>query len=102
VSQSNAWTNEATINTKKVKKSAITILLLAGATAAYSQGVINWTDYIPASGEAPGFSITIWQGSQLYFPVNSLGNTSLDLPPGNAPYGSGPYTTPLIETRAIE
>jgi len=78
-----------------MKKLAITIGLLAGATAAYSQGVINWSDYISGS-----FSITIW-GPQApgAAPINTLGNTSADLPAGPAAVGAGGYTgTPLSGT----
>lgn len=73
---------------------AATIGLLAGATAGYAQGVINWSDYIPANNVLPGFAITIWSCPPYEF--QNLGNTSIDLPPGNAKIGPGGYTgTPL-------
>jgi len=80
-----------------MKKLAITIGLLAGATAGYSQGVINWSDYAPAFGGLPAFSITIWSPqSPGAAPVNTLGNTAVDDPPGPAAIGTGGYTgTPL-------
>jgi len=81
-----------------MKKLVITIGLLAGATAGYSQGVINWSDYVTLP--APGFSITVWgPQSAGAAPVNNLGNTSSDTPKGTAKVGAGGYTgTPLSGT----
>lgn len=64
-----------------MKKLAITMTLLAGATAAYSQGVINWSDYAPASGGLPEFSITVFGPG-----TGGPGNTSSDNPPGTTVY----------------
>jgi hypothetical protein len=83
-----------------MKKLVITIGLLAGATAAYSQGVINWSDYITPANGLPGFSITIWSPQYAgAAPVNNLGNTAIDSPAGTAAVGAGGYTgTPLSGT----
>jgi len=83
-----------------MKKLALTIGLLAGATAGYAQSSINWTDYVnPNSGTLgpnSGYYITIWGGGT----VTGSGNTSSDDPAGTAVYsgtalgatgsGSGP------------
>jgi len=68
-----------------MKKLAITISLLAGATVGYTQGVLNWSDYAPASGGLPAFSISIFSGG-----TGGPGNTSSDLPAGNATYTGTP------------
>jgi hypothetical protein len=76
-----------------MKKLVITIGLLAGASAAYSQGVINWSDYITAANGLPGFSITIWgPQSPGAAPVNTIGNTSADIPAGNGHYTGTPLS----------
>jgi hypothetical protein len=68
-----------------MKKLAITMSLLAGATAGYSQGVINWSDYAPAAGGLPAFYMEVFSpgpgGNE-----QNLGNTANDLPPGGATY----------------
>jgi hypothetical protein len=76
-----------------MKKLAITISLLAGATVGYSQGVLNWSDYIPASSTPPlpAFSITVFSAPPGGAEQN-LGNTSVDLPPGNAHYTGTPLS----------
>jgi hypothetical protein len=77
-----------------MKKLIISIGLLAGATAAYSQGIINWSDYVAPVNGLGGFSITVWTANLTGPPV--FGNTSVDLPPGTTPIGPGGYTgTPL-------
>jgi hypothetical protein len=63
-----------------MKKLALTIGLLAGATAGYSQGVINWTDYIAGS-----FYIEVFGGG-----TGGPGNTSSDIPAGSATYTGVP------------
>jgi hypothetical protein len=83
-----------------MKKLALITTLLAGATAGYTQGIINWTDYVGPSGGLPGFSITVFSPGPGGF-EQRLGNTSQDLPAGNATYfgtplgqsgtGSGPF-----------
>jgi hypothetical protein len=73
-----------------MKKLVITIGLLAGATAAYSQGVINWSDY---DTQPSKWFITVWgPQSTGAAPVNNLGNTSTDAPAGTAKVGAGGYT----------
>jgi len=76
-----------------MKKLAITISLLAGATVGYSQGVLNWSDYVPANSTTglPAFSITVFSAPPGGAEQN-LGNTSVDLPPGNAHYTGTPLT----------
>jgi len=65
----------------------MSLSLLAGASAAYSQGTINWTDYISPAGANPGFTITIWLGgSETPGGGGSPNNTSADLPAGTATY----------------
>jgi len=74
-----------------MKKLAITISLLAGATVGYSQGVLNWSDYAPASGGLPAFSIEIFLPNPATPGAEqNLGNTPADLPPGGATYGGAP------------
>jgi len=68
-----------------MKKLAITIGLLAGASVGYTQGVLNWSDYAPPSGGLPAFSISIFNGG-----TGGPGNTSQDLPAGNATYTGTP------------
>jgi len=94
-----------------MKKIVISIGLLAGATAVYSQGAINWTDYVaPATFGNSGFYIEVFGGG-----TGGPGNTASDLPAGAATYtgvalgttgtGSGPagygnganYTVGLYE-----
>jgi len=73
----------------------MTIGLLAGATAGYSQGTLNWSDYVSAisSTHTPAFSITIFgPATPTAAPVNNLGNTSGDLPPGTATYAGTPLS----------
>jgi hypothetical protein len=72
-----------------MKKLAITLGLLAGATAAYAQGEINWSDYV-----ATQWSITVFgpgTGASA-LPSNTAGNTSIDIPPGNATYSGAPLS----------
>jgi hypothetical protein len=72
-----------------MKKLAITISLLAGATVGYAQGTINWSDYAPANSKSglPAFSISIFgPATPGAAPVNNKGNTSSDLPAGTATY----------------
>jgi hypothetical protein len=74
-----------------MKKLAITLSLLAGATVGYSQGELNWSDYAPASGSLPAFSIEIFQPNPANPTVEqNLGNTANDLPAGSATYGGAP------------
>src|SRR5580658_9364010 len=70
-----------------MKKLAITISLLAGATVGYSQGVVNWSDYAPASGGLSAFSIEVFSPG-----TGGPGNTSADLPPGTATYTGAPVS----------
>jgi len=70
-----------------MKKLVITISLLAGATAAYSQGELNWSDYQGAAGSLPAFSIEIFAPG-----AGGPGNTSADFPAGNATYAGAPLS----------
>ena len=63
----------------------MTISLLAGATVGYSQGVVNWSDYAPASGGLTAFSIEVFAPGS-----GGPGNTAADLPPGSATYTGAP------------
>jgi hypothetical protein len=84
-----------------MKKLAITIGLLAGATVGYSQGVINWSDYAPASGSLPQFSIEVFGPG-----TGGPGNTINDFPAANNTYSGAPvngagYTVGLyVDTTA--
>lgn len=74
-----------------MKKLAITIGLLAGATAGYSQGQLNWTDYVSADSSShppiPAFSIEIWgAGTETPGTGTYPNNTANDLPAGSATY----------------
>jgi len=72
-----------------MKKIALTISLLAGATAAYAQSTINWSDYIApgslGSASSGGFYIEVFGGG-----TGGPGNTSSDLPGGTATYTGTP------------
>jgi hypothetical protein len=83
--------NTKTVKTINMKKLAITISLLAGATAGYTQGVLNWSDYDGALNGLPAYSITIWSAPATGAEQN-LGNTSIDLPAGNATYSGTPLS----------
>jgi hypothetical protein len=74
-----------------MKKLVTSLSLLAGASIAYSQGTINWTDSITPAGSDPGFGITIWSGGT-ETPGTGVApnNTSADLPAGNATYTGTP------------
>jgi hypothetical protein len=70
-----------------MKKLAITISLLAGATCGYSQGSINWTDYDAATSGPPplgSFYIEIWGPNSSNTRIT--GNTANDLPAGSQTY----------------
>jgi len=73
-----------------MKKIALTLGLLAGATAAYSQGTLNWSDY-----QTGTYSITVWS-TPTSPSVNNLGNSAIDTPAGNAVY-TGVPTGPGFE-----
>jgi len=76
-----------------MKKLVITIGLLAGATVGYSQGTINWTDFVSPAGSDPGFSITIFgPGAETVGTSGQINNTSIDLPAGNATYAGAPLS----------
>jgi hypothetical protein len=80
-----------TAHKNNMKKLVMSISLLAGASVAYSQGTINWTDYIGPAGASPGFSITIWgTGTETPGTGQAPNNTSVDLPTGNATYTGTP------------
>jgi hypothetical protein len=74
-----------------MKKLVITLSLLAGATAGYSQGQLNWSDYQGAAGGLPAFSISVFEGTA-GGPSGGPGNTSSDLPPGTATYTGAPLS----------
>jgi hypothetical protein len=71
-----------------MKKLVMSLSLLAGASAAYSQGTINWTSYIAQAGSNPGFAITIWGPGTTETPGTGAypNNTPSDLPAGSASY----------------
>jgi len=75
-----------------MKKLVITMSLLAGATAAYSQGQINWSDYQAAQSTPPlpAFSIEVFSQNPASPMVQQTGNTSSDLPAGSSTYGGAP------------
>jgi hypothetical protein len=78
-----------------MKKLVMTISLLAGATAGYAQGTLNWSDYDSAisSSHTPAFSITVFAPQSTgAAPINTLGNTSVDLPAGSATYTGAPLS----------
>ncbi|HEY3860932.1 MAG TPA: PEP-CTERM sorting domain-containing protein [Verrucomicrobiae bacterium] len=77
-----------------MKKTMAAIVLLAGACAGYSQGTIDWSDYVPAGGPDPGFSITVFSPGPGGVEQN-LGNTAngTDLPPGTATYFGVPLAS---------
>jgi len=72
-----------------MKKLVITLSLLAGATAGYSQGQLNWSDYQGAANGLPAFSIEVFEAG-----TGGPGNTSGDLPPGTATYSGAPLSSP--------
>jgi len=77
-----------------MKKTILTLSLLAGATAVYAQGTINWTDYVSPSKTGPGFGITVFGPATPTSPAtDSLGNTINDTPAGTAVYAGAPLTT---------
>jgi len=78
-----------------MKKLVITLSLLAGVTAAYSQGQINWSDYQPANNTSspplPAFLITVWTpGTETSGTGSVPNNTANDLPAGTATYTGQP------------
>jgi len=79
-----------------MKKLVVTIGLLAGATVAYSQGTINWSDYIGANpGEGlPAFAISVWSPGPGGAEQN-LGNSPNSLN-GDNPSGTASYSGVLI------
>jgi len=72
-----------------MKKLALTIGLLAGATATYAQSTINWSDYIApgslGSASASGYYIEVFGGG-----TGGPGNTSINDPAGTASYTGVP------------
>jgi hypothetical protein len=75
-----------------MKKLVITLSLLAGATAGYSQGQLNWSDYQSAAGGLPAFSISIYEPLADGSASGGPGNSSSDLPPGGASYTGAPLS----------
>jgi len=83
------------INRRITSEIVLTLGLLAGSTVGYSQGTINWSDYVSPdqSTGSPGFSISVFgpgyrtQGTGPY-----PNNTSMDLPPGTATYTGAPLS----------
>jgi len=71
-----------------MKELIISLGLLASAAVGYSQGVINWADFVGPAGFDPGWSITIWGvGSETPGGGSAPNNTSVnDLPAGTATY----------------
>jgi hypothetical protein len=78
-----------------MKKIALAVGLLAGATAGYSQGVLNWSDFDAANSTppTPAFSITIFGvGTETPGTGPYPNNTSADLPAGTATYTGSPLS----------
>jgi len=80
-----------------MKKSLTIVALLAGAAAAYSQGTVNFTDYV---GGAGGFNIHIWSPNPSAPTVEQTGNSSVLFSGshlnGDNPTGTGTYGGTLI------
>jgi len=77
-----------------MKKLAITLSLLAGATFGYAQGTLNWSDYQSATAASggspalPAFTIEVFApGTE-----TGSGNTGADLPAGTATYSGAPLS----------
>jgi hypothetical protein len=68
---------------RNFRKTIALISLLAGAEEIYAQGLINWADY------TTDYSISIISPNPGQPFVEQTGNTSWDLPPGNADYAGG-------------
>jgi len=66
-----------------MKKSLTIIALLAGAASVYSQGQVNFTDYV---GGSSGFNISIWSPNPASPSVEQTGNTASDSPAGSMHY----------------
>jgi hypothetical protein len=76
-----------------MKKSLLTISLLAGATMGYAQGTINWADYIAPSKTGVGFSISVFgPATPGAAPTSGLGNTANDTPAGTTTYAGAPLS----------
>jgi len=76
----------------------MSLSLLAGASVGYSQGTINWTDFISPAGADPGWSITIWgPGVETPGGGSAPNNTSVDLPSGTATYTGTPLSGAAFE-----
>jgi len=68
---------------------------LAGASVAYSQGVINWVDY---ASTGSGYEIEVFGPATAgAAAVNNLGNTANDLPAGTATYAGAPLSGSAYE-----
>jgi len=81
-----------------MKKLVMSLSLLAGASVGYSQGTINWTDFISPAGADPGWSITIWgPGAETPGSGAAPNNTSADLPSGSATYTGTPLSGAAFE-----
>jgi hypothetical protein len=81
-----------------MKKSLLTISLLAGATAGYAQGTINWADYIAPSKTGVGFSISVFgPAAPGDAPTSGLGNTANDTPAGTTTYAGAPLSGTAYE-----
>jgi len=80
-----------------MKKSLTIVALLAGAAAAYSQGTVNFTDYV---GGAGGFNIHIWSPNPSAPTVEQTGNSSVLFSAshlnGDNPTGTGTYGGTLV------
>jgi hypothetical protein len=74
---------------KNFNRAIVAVSLLTGASWAYAQGQLNWSDYQPAMGGTPGYSITIMSPNPPSPFVEQTGNTSWDLPAGSVNYGGG-------------
>jgi hypothetical protein len=74
-----------------MKKMVSVVMLLAGATVAYSQGLINWSDYVSPAGSNPGFAIMVFSAGTVNLGTGVAPfNTVNDLPPGTATYTGAP------------
>jgi len=66
-----------------MKKTLTLISLLAGATAAYSQGSIAWQEYNEGS-----FSISVWSVNYSSPSTLTIGNGAADIPSAGTTYGT--------------
>ena len=71
-----------------MKRSIITIALLAGAVSVYSQGTINYSDYV---GGIEGFNIHVYSPQLLTLSTEVTGNSTTSF--ATSPMGDNPAGT---------